>query len=183
PFVVVERAGGYEFREGDPAAFEGNGAGRAVAYLPACRLEHLGDPSFCADHGLRYPYMAGAMANGIASTAVVEALCRAGMLGVFGAAGLGPGGVEAAVGRLERSLGGRATYGFNLIHSPGEPALEAAVADLYLRRGVRLVEASAYLNLSLPVVRYRVSGLRLDGSGRVVATNRVIAKVSRVEVA
>src|SRR5262249_50086396 len=32
-------------------------------------------------------------------------------------------------------------------------------------------------------VRYRVSGIRLDESGRVVAPNRVIAKVSRVEVA
>src|SRR6185312_12955502 len=77
----------------------------------------------------------------------------------------------------------RLPYGFNLIHSPGEPDLEAAVADLYLRRGVRLVEASAYLDLTLPIVRYRVKGLRLDESGRVVPGNRVIAKVSRVEVA
>ena len=48
---------------------------------------------------------------------------------------------------------------------------------------MRLVEASAFLNLTLPVVRYRVAGLRRDGSGRIVASNRIIAKVSRVEVA
>jgi PfaD family protein len=71
----------------------------------------------------------------------------------------------------------------NLIHSPGEPGLEAAVVDLYLRRRIRLVEASAFLNLTLPVVRYRVTGLRRDESGRIVAPNRIIAKVSRVEVA
>src|SRR5262249_52696399 len=84
---------------------------------------------------------------------------------------------------LGRSLGHAVPYGFNLIHSPNEPELEAAVVALYLKRGIRLVEASAYLDLTLPVVRYRVHGLRLDGSGRVVAPNRVIAKVSRVEVA
>ena len=48
---------------------------------------------------------------------------------------------------------------------------------------MRLVEASAFLNLTLPVVRYRVAGLVRDESGRVVAPNRIIAKVSRVEVA
>src|SRR5205814_10724304 len=74
-------------------------------------------------------------------------------------------------------------FGFNLIHSPNEPSHEAATVDLYLRRGVRLVEASAYLDLTPPVVRFRVSGLRRGPDGRVVAPNRVIAKVSRVEVA
>jgi PfaD family protein len=123
------------------------------------------------------------MANGIGSVEVVEAMGRAGMLGFFGAAGLPIARVAAAVDRLERSCGGSVPYGFNLIHSPAEPALEAAVADLYLRRGVRRVEASAFLDLTLPVVRYRVKGLRLDPEGRVVAANRVMAKVSRVEVA
>jgi trans-AT polyketide synthase/acyltransferase/oxidoreductase domain-containing protein len=45
------------------------------------------------------------------------------------------------------------------------------------------VEASAFLGLTLPVVRYRVTGIRRDETGRVIAPNRIIAKVSRVEVA
>src|SRR5262249_4524114 len=102
--------------------------------------------------------------------------------GFFGAAGLPVPQVEAAVGRLQESLGAT-PHGFNLIHSPAEPHTEANVADLYIRRGVRLVEASAYLDLTLPVVRYRTHGIRRDPLGRVVAPNRVIAKVSRVEVA
>jgi trans-AT polyketide synthase, acyltransferase and oxidoreductase domains len=153
-----------------------------AAYLPACRLEDLGDPSFRADHRLRYAYVAGAMANGIGSVEVVEAMSRAGMVGFFGAAGLPPARVEAAVERLSRSLGD-APHGFNLIHSPGEPDLENAVVDLYIRRGVRLVEASAYLDLTLPLVRYRTHGIHADAAGRVVTPNRVIAKASRVEVA
>src|SRR5580704_17819589 len=94
--------------------------------VPACRLEDLGDATFRADHGLRYAYVAGAMANGIGSVDIVEAMSRAGMLGFFGAAGLGLERVEAAIDRLSRSLGD-APHGFNLIHSPNEPDHEKAV--------------------------------------------------------
>src|SRR5262249_23052716 len=54
---------------------------------------------------------------------------------------------------------------------------------LYLRRNVRLVEASAYLDLTLPIVRFRVHGIYRDSDGQVITPYRVIAKVSRVEVA
>jgi PfaD family protein len=156
--------------------------GTRAAFVPACRPEDLGDRSFCADHRLRYPYVTGSMANGIGSADLVEAVARGGMLGFFGAAGLPLARIEAAIDRISRSLGDR-PFGFNLIHSPNEPHLEQAVVDLYLRRGVRRVEASAYLDLTLPVVRYRLHGLHRDGAGRVVAPNRVLVKVSRVEVA
>ena len=99
-FLVVERAGGYEVLEAEPGAVD---PARLAAYLPACRLEYLGDPTFCADHGLRYPYYSGAMANGIGSVEIAEALGRAGMLGVFGAAGLALATVEAAVDRWPTS--------------------------------------------------------------------------------
>ncbi len=104
------------------------------------------------------------------------------MLGFFGAAGLALTAVETAIDRFTTHAGAF-PFGFNLIHSPNEPDLEEALVDLYLRRGIRLVEASAFLDLTLPVVRYRVHGIRRDSSGRVYAPNRVIAKISRVEVA
>jgi PfaD family protein len=147
-----------------------------------CRLEDLGDSSFRADHRLRYAYLAGAMANGIGSVEIVEAMSRAGMLAFFGAAGLPLSAVEKAIDRLERTLSSR-PYGFNLIHSPNEPDHEAALVDLYLRRGIHLVEASAYLDLTLPLLRYRLAGIHTSSMGRILTPNRVIAKVSRVEVA
>lgn len=153
-----------------------------VGFAPVLRLSNLGDASFLADHRLRYAYMTGAMANGIASTDLVEAMGRAGMVGFFGAAGLSPQAVEDAIDRLQHNLGD-GPYGFNLIHSPSDPLVEAAIVDLYIRRGVQLVEASAYLDLTLPVVRYRVHGIHRGRDGRVFAPNRIIAKVSRVEVA
>ena len=152
------------------------------AAAPALAPENLGDPGFRREHGVRYAYATGSMANGIASAELVEAGAGAGVLSFFGAAGLAPEAVEAAIERLRSALGG-APHGFNLIHSPSEPALEDAVCDLYLRRGVRLVEASAFMGLTPAIVRYRLRGLRRGADGRVSAPNKVVAKVSRAEVA
>jgi PfaD family protein len=179
PIHLLENAGRYELIRAEASSVP---HGARTAYAPACRLEDLGDPTFCADHRIRYPYLAGAMANGIGSADIVEAMGRAGMLAFFGAAGLPVATVESAIDRIQKNLGD-IPYGFNLIHSPGEPSLEKAVVDLYLRRGVRLVEASAFLDLTLPVVRYRLHGIHRDPSGKIVTPNRVIVKVSRVEVA
>src|ERR1041384_124248 len=123
------------------------------------------------------------MANGIATPRLVIAVARAGMLGFYGAAGLPPHEVEAGVAAIERALEGRTTgWGANLIHSPPEPELEAKGAELYLRRGVRTIEASAFLQLTPSVVRVAVSGLRVEGE-RIVRPRHVVAKVSRPEVA
>ncbi|MBW1704952.1 MAG: PfaD family polyunsaturated fatty acid/polyketide biosynthesis protein [Deltaproteobacteria bacterium] len=153
-----------------------------AAYVPACRIKSLGDPSFCAEHGMLYPYVAGSMANGISSCDMVEAMGQNGMLGFFGSAGLPIESVESAIDRISGHLTD-GPYGFDLIHSPNDPDLEASLVDLYLRRGVKLVEASAYMDLTLPVVRYRVHGIHCNSSGDIVTPNRIIAKISRVEVA
>ncbi len=153
-----------------------------LALAPASPPSRFGSAAFARDHGVRFCYVAGAMANGIASTELVEAMGRARMLSFFGAAGLEPGVVEDAIDRVSTRLGDL-PWGFNLIHSPYEPRLEEAVADLYIRRGVNRVSASAYMDLTLPLVRYRLHGIHADPSGRIVTPNRLIAKVSRTEVA
>jgi len=182
PVTVVANGEIAGLSTGVPAGSSGDGAAPVVAWASPCRMERLGDPSWIRDYGTRYAYYGGSMANGISSVAMVEALGRAGMLGFFGAAGLGPAEVEAALDELARLPEGT-PFGCNLIHSPSETALEAAVADLYIRRGVRYVEASAYLRLTLPIVRYRVVGIQEGADGTITVPNRVIAKVSRVEIA
>ena len=119
-FAVRQRADGLEVLEGVVAPSIPAMAGRWRTCRPA-GMENLGDASFTADHGLRYPCMSGAMANGIGSVEIVEAMGRAGFLGVFGAAGLPPAVVEQAIDRLQRDLGDSTPYAMNLIHSPGEP--------------------------------------------------------------
>ena len=182
PVVVVRTAAGPAVAHAGSVTW-GPGDGLPVlGILPPIPPSSLGDPAFCADHGLRFPYVTGAMANGIASAELVEAIGSAGMLGFFGAAGLSLDRIEAAIVRIKQTLGDR-PFGFNLIHSPGEQAHESATVDLYLRHGVRLVEASAFLDLTPHVVRYRLTGVRRGEDGSVITPNRVVAKVSRVEVA
>ncbi len=159
-----------------------------LASLPALYPEWLGDRSFCEVHGTRFPYASGAMANGIASAEMVIAMAEAGFLAFFGAAGLQPQSIEHAIEQIEARLGvpnGKQTpsWGANLIHSPNDPALEEAVAGLYLRRGVRRVSAAAYMGLTPHIVRYAYSGVRQDSAGVVQRVNHVFAKISRPEVA
>jgi trans-AT polyketide synthase, acyltransferase and oxidoreductase domains len=152
-----------------------------LGFAPPLLPEHLGDADFKNDLGIRYAYVVGAMANGITSVELVQAAGQAGMIGFFGTGGLALEQVERAIDRLRNS--GSFPYGFNLIHSPNDPQLEEAVVDLFIRRGIRLVSASAYLGLTLPLVYYRVKGIHQAPDGRIVCPNRVKAKVSRVEVA
>ncbi|GMQ79586.1 MAG: eicosapentaenoate synthase subunit PfaD [Thermodesulfobacteriota bacterium] len=152
------------------------------AYAPQLHPENLGDPQFKEKHNLHYAYIVGAMANGITSVKMVEMAGNAGLVGFFGAAGLALDQIESAIDRLQQNLQ-NIPFGFNLIHSPNDPELEAAVVRLYLQRGIKLVSTSAYLDLTLPLVYYRVKGIHRDARGDIICPNKVIAKVSRVEVA
>jgi trans-AT polyketide synthase/acyltransferase/oxidoreductase domain-containing protein len=154
-----------------------------LATLPAIYPEWLGDRSFCEAHGVRFPYIAGEMANGIATTRMCIAMAGAGMLGFFGAGGLGYPRVEEAVDELVAKLGTAAPWGVNLIHSPNEAALEDRVADLLIRKNVPIISASAFMGLTPAVVRCAVAGLHLDADGRIARKRRVFAKISRREVA
>ena len=182
PVVVLDGEDGFSLGSCGQLAPEATTGGSPVrAYLPPLPPGQLGDSSFRRSHGLRYNYVSGAMANGIASADIVEAMGRAGMLGYFGAAGLPLERIDAAILRIQQNLGSL-THGVNLIHSPNEQDHESATVDLLLKRQVRFVEASAFLDLTPHVARYRLTGIHRDGAGRIVTPNRVMAKVSRVEV-
>jgi PfaD family protein len=151
--------------------------------LPPGHPEWLGGRAFTAAHGLRFPYVAGEMANGVATTDMVVAMAEADMLGFFGAGGLDLQRVEAAVHELTRRLGERRNWGVNLIHSPSEPALERRLADTLVGLGVPIISASAYMGLTPAVVHCSARGLTTDRAGRIVRRTRLFAKVSRPEVA
>lgn len=181
PAVVLSN--GKVAQDGQITFGSGQESGEAVAaFVNSFHPSQMGDAEFRQAHGLKYAYVQGAMANGIASEALVEAISAAGGLGFFGAAGLPPARVAAAIERIQKNLGDR-PYGFNFIHSPNEPYLEDEIINLYLEKGVRRIEAAAFLGLTLPLVRYRVSGIHRSAQGQVVCPNHVFAKVSRIEVA
>ncbi len=160
----------------------GAGESNCLAVSWPVSLVQLGDPEFCRFYGTRFAYSNGAMAQGISSVELVVALGKAGMLGSFGAAGLVPPRLETAIQKIQAALP-QGPYAFNLIHSPHEETMERNAVDLYLRLGVTTVEASAFLDLTPSVVWYRAAGLSQGPDGEVVIGNRIIAKLSRTEVA
>ncbi len=184
PVYVVRRQGQLGFTtggrvSGSDACSAAEGGALVIAALP---VERLGDASFCATYATKYACYGGSMANGISSEEMVIALGRAGLMGSFGAAGVPPARLEAAIQTIQAALPA-GPYAFNLIHSPNEGSLERRVVELYLRYGVRVIEASAFLDLSADIVAYRAAGLSEGAGGEVLIANRVIAKVSRREVA
>jgi trans-AT polyketide synthase, acyltransferase and oxidoreductase domains len=153
-----------------------------AAFAPAVPLSALGDRTFTTRHNLVYPYVAGAMANGISSVKMVQAMADNGMVGFFGAGGLSVAKIKEAVVTLTASMKDK-PFGFNLIHSLGDPDLEMATVQLYLDHGIRLISAAAFMRMTPALVYYRVKGIYRTRDGQVVAPNQIIAKVSRVEVA
>ncbi|MGG6285205.1 PfaD family polyunsaturated fatty acid/polyketide biosynthesis protein [Leptolyngbya sp. AN03gr2] len=154
----------------------------ALVLLPSFSVQQLGDPTFRAFHRVQYAYQAGAMAGGIASVELVTALGKAGILSSFGAGGLPLARLEQAIVQIQQALP-NGLYAFNLIHSPMDTAIEQGAVELYLKHQVRTVEASAFLDLTDHIVRYRVAGLSLNSNHQIEVQNKVIAKVSRREVA
>jgi len=149
--------------------------------LPAISPENMGDNTFRERYNVKYAYMTGAMANGIASERMVIELGTNDILSSFGAAGLIPSQLEAAIIKIKSALGNR-TFACNLIHSPSEEALEMNGVELFLKHRIRVVEASAYMDLTPYIVWYKAAGLS-EENGMVKSDNKVIAKVSRLEVA
>ncbi len=187
PLVLVEKNRRLMVGHGGRLIIDGNEEDiadslPAAAYVPPLLPQNLGDYRFRERFRLQYAYVVGAMANGITSVEMVKEAGRTGMVGFFGAAGLSLKEIETAIDRLTSSME-RSPYGFNLIFSPNEPDLERNIVELYLRRGISLVSASAYMDMTLPLVYYRIKGIYRNDEGALVCPNRVIAKVSRVEVA
>jgi trans-AT polyketide synthase/acyltransferase/oxidoreductase domain-containing protein len=142
----------------------------------------LGAPSFCEKFGVRHAYVAGGMYQGIASVDVVARLAAAGLMGFLGAGGLKLAQIEDAIVAIQERIAPGAPYGINFIAHSNHPAREDELTDLLLVHGVRTIEASAFMEVTPALVRYRARGLQREAGGRVIARNRIIAKVSRPDV-
>lgn len=154
-----------------------------IGTLPGIFPEHLGDRTFQEVHKVRFPYICGAMANGIASPRLVKAAAASGLLAFFGAAGLPVDRIAADLHEIRKSLGPRnLNWGSDLIHTPNEPGMEDRTVDLYLEHKMRWVSASAFTHITPAVVRYACTGLHETREG-IQRVNHLFAKISRPETA
>ena len=146
------------------------------------RAQALGSREFREDYNVKYAYVTGAMYKGVASKDLVVKMGKAGMIGYLGAGGLKLEEVEESIQHIQKNLNNGQAYGVNLLHNIEVPELEEQTVDLFLRRGITKVEAAAYMQMTSALVRYRLLGLKRD-QGSVVIGHKVLAKVSRPEVA
>jgi PfaD family protein len=154
-----------------------------IGIIPPVAPGNFGSKSFRKEFGLRYAYVGGAMVGGISSRAMCLALADMGGLGIFGASGLHPQVIDEEIAKIQDELLSNQSFGSCLIHTPQDPSWEEKVVEIYLERRVTLIEASAFLQITPSLVRYRLHGLKTTPDGAIVTPNRVIAKVSRLELA
>ncbi len=143
----------------------------------------LGSAEFRRDYRVRYAYLAGAMYRGIASPRLVSRLASAGLMGFLGTGGLSLDEVAAGIAEIRAEVGPKTAFGVNLLSTPQDPDREHALVRLYLKHGVRHVEAAGFTAVSPAVVAFRFSGAGPGPTGAPKAVRHVLAKVSRPEVA
>lgn len=143
----------------------------------------LGNDEFKKQYNLKYAYLAGSMYKGIASKEMVVKMGQAGLMGFFGTGGLSINEVEESIKYIQNELKNGEAYGMNLLYDPAQQEKEEQIVDLYLKYGIKNIEASAYMSINYPLVKYRLQGLKRDEEGNVYSENKIIAKVSRPEVA
>jgi len=142
----------------------------------------LGSRAFKQDYNTKYAYYAGSMANGISSVEMVIALGQEGYMCGYGSGGVPLHEVEQAIHKIKSALP-EGPYLINLLHSQNNPEQEEGMVTLLLEQSVKAIEASAFIEISPALIRYRVAGLKKSATRGVYSENRIIAKASREEVA
>jgi trans-AT polyketide synthase, acyltransferase and oxidoreductase domains len=143
----------------------------------------LGSSEFKADYGVKYAYLAGAMYKGIASKELVVAMGQAGLLAYLGTGGLTFNDVDSAIRHIQSCLSNGQPYGMNLLFNLERPEEDIRIVELYLKHGVRNIEAAAFMQITPSLVLYRLKGIVRDQRGLIQTPTRILAKVSRPEVA
>ncbi|MEK3684982.1 ACP S-malonyltransferase [Paenibacillus sp. FSL R10-2736] len=143
----------------------------------------LGSAAFKQRYGLDYAYLLGGMNDGISSSELVVQAGKTGCLAFLGAGGMKPAELADAIRHIRRELGNSKAIGVAVTYHPIYPNREEELIELLLREKIQLVEASSYLTLTPALVKYRLLGLTRAEDGTVHRANRIIAKVSRPDIA
>lgn len=175
PLIVVEEVSSVEAKERVPEQKEE--IGKKIT------ASSLGSKEFKKEYNVKYAYVAGAMYKGIASKELVVKMGKAGLIGYLGTGGVPLDRVEEAIQYIQRELCHGEAYGVNLLCNLQNPQVEDESVDLFLKYGVSNIESAAYMRMTPSLVRFRLKGIHRNENGEIVAPNKIMAKVSRPEVA
>lgn len=142
----------------------------------------LGNPDIMKRYNIQSTCFVGPMQMGISSAEMVEKLAKDNMLSFLGTTGVELKKIERELESLKRNCGQSVSYGVSVVHTPRDPQREMDLVNLLLKQEVHIIEVSAYIKITEPLVLYRLSGLSQDRDGRIESKNRIIVKASRPEV-
>ncbi len=154
-----------------------------ISTAPIFTAENLGSSNFRKAYNVKYAYVAGAMYKAIASKEMVVKLGNSGLMGFYGAGGVSSEKLEKDIQYIKDHLKVSGQYGINLIANLQDENAEMRTVDMLLKHGVNKIEAAAFIRMSEALVRYRLTGLKENVDGTAYCTNRILAKISRPEVA
>ena len=143
----------------------------------------IGSGAFRKDYNIKYAYVTGSMYKGIASKELVVKMGKAGLIGFLGTGGMRMNEIENAIKYIQTNLNNGQSYGLNLLCNLIQPEMEDQTVDLFFKYGVRNIEAAAYMQVTPSLVRLRLKGVHRKRDGQIEVPHRIIAKVSRPEVA
>lgn len=143
----------------------------------------LGNPYFNDVFKVKFPYVVGEMANGIAGLDLVKSAAKNRLLSFLGTAGLSLEKTASLLDQLKAALGDEYCFGSNIINNITDANYGQRIVDMYIEKNIRLASASAFMDLTLPLVQYASQGLALDEGGNIVRKNILFSKISRVELA
>lgn len=138
-----------------------------------------GDNIFMERFGLKYPYIAGAMAKGISSIEMAEELSKTGCLANFGSAGLSNKEILEKIDVLKSRAD---KFGINMINIPGNQENELELVRALIDKKVHVISCGAYIRMTPGIVLFRVKGIK-EENGELTIPNKIIGKISRLEIA
>lgn len=151
---------------------------------PEVKRFTLGNPTFQKEYNTVSTYVAGSMYKGISSKELVIKMAKAGHLSFLGTGGMTISEIENNIKTIQDTIGIHdRPYGMNLMCNLMKPQFEIETIQLYLRKGITIIEASAFFKVTKSLVLFRLKGIHLDAKQKIVIPNRIIAKISRPEVA
>lgn len=143
----------------------------------------LGSEAFKKDYNIDYSYVAGSMYRGTASKELVIRMAKSKMLSYLGTGGLTLQQISNDIDTIQKELPLSSCYGMNLLYNLADPAFEMDTVHLYLQKGIKNIEASAFMNITESLAYFHISGLEKNNQGEVISKHKILAKISRPEVA
>lgn len=143
--------------------------------------ESLGCKYFKNKHSVKYAYLTGGMYGGVSSKELVCKMANSGFLSFLGAGGLKLEEIEDNIKYIKEHALGK-PFGINFLHNHIVSAKDESIINLLLKYDVNMIEAGAFPKATSSLVRYRLKGISINNSGKLVMKNKIFLKTSRLSV-